>query len=223
MKKLAFSDIRYWIASFILGLMAISAPIVRATEPAQALDFETHAAFFSKETKQKTALDPQVFVKESSAVAAVGPQGIRHVAGLRNALVSDDASLPLFNAEGRSLNMSLGQWLAPKGQAVLSPLPTGAERITVAFSRLKPGGHYSLFENHFDQKPVGFTPLDAKGTENSFVADSNGRGVATVIAPSALTHDNAVLLVYHSDNMAHGKSRGDIGVNAHHQLIARPK
>ena len=32
---------------------------------------------------------------------------------------------------------------------------------------------------------------------------------------------NAVLLVYHSDRKTHGPSRGRIGINAHHQLIAR--
>jgi hypothetical protein len=49
-----------------------------------------------------------------------------------------------------------------------------------------------------------------------------GKAVMTVIAPAILTHDNAVLVVYHSDGKAHGKLRGNIGLDAHHQLIARP-
>ena len=218
----ASSKVRHLIASILLGLLAVGAQ-ARAAATSHALDFDTHAAFFSSETKQKKTLDPQVFVKEPSAAAAVGPQGIKHVAGLRTAFVSDSANLSIFNAEGQPLNMSLGQWLGAKGQVILSPMPDGKERVTAAFSGLKPDSHYSLFKNHFDHQPIGFTPLDGNGTENSFVADKNGRGVAAVIVPSLLTHDNAVLVVYHSDSKTHGKSRGDIGVNAHHQLITCPE
>jgi hypothetical protein len=118
--------------------------------------------------------------------------------------------------------MSLGAWLVANGEVILTPQVNGQEKVTVILSDLKPGGHYSLFENHFDQKPVGFTPLDGTGEANNFVADITGKAVITTIAPAPLTHDNAVLVVYHSDGKTYGKSRGDIGVNAHHQLIARP-
>jgi hypothetical protein len=64
--------------------------------------------------------------------------------------------------------------------------------------------------------------IDGSGADNSFVADANGNAVVTTVSPAALTHDNAVLVVYHSDGKVHGRSRGDIGVDAHHQLIARP-
>jgi len=83
-------------------------------------------------------------------------------------------------------------------------------------------GQYSLFENHFDQQPIVLTPLDGEGTDNNFVANAQGEAVATTVAPAVLTRDNAVLLVYHSDGKVHGKARGDVGVDAHHQLIARP-
>jgi hypothetical protein len=43
----------------------------------------------------------------------------------------------------------------------------------------------------------------------------------TVKVPQAMSNANAVLLVYHSDQQAHGESRGQIGVDAHHELIAR--
>jgi hypothetical protein len=85
-----------------------------------------------------------------------------------------------------------------------------------------PNGHYSLFENHFSTTGVSFTPLDGKGSGNSFVAAADGTGTLTVVAPSVLTHDNAVLLVYHSDGQEHGDKRGAIGETAHHQLISRP-
>ncbi|MFC5429767.1 hypothetical protein ACFPTO_13310 [Paraburkholderia denitrificans] len=100
-----------------VGMTALGA---HAADETQVLQFETHAAFFSKETGQKALLDPQVFVAQEGAPAA------------------------------------------------------------------------------------------------------EGNAVLTTIAPAPLTHDNAVLVVYHSDGKSHGKLRGDIGVTAHHQLIARP-
>lgn len=186
------------------------------------MPLQTHAAFFSAESKQKMPLDPQVFVAQAGAPSAVGPQGIRHASGLRNALVSDMHSLPVTTANGIPLHITLGQWLLAKGDVLSDPLPDGREKITVVMSGLIAGGHYSLFENHFDQQPVGFTPLDGTGVDNNFVADAAGRAVFTAYSPTPLTHDNAVLVVFHSDGKDHGKSRGDIGLTAHHQLIARP-
>lgn len=191
------------------------------SQQSKNLPFVTHAAFFSEESRQSVALDPQVFVQEANAPAATGPQNIGHVAGYRNALISDAPVLKLFSASGDPLNFTLGEWLGAKGQVNLTPLAGGTEKVVVTFTGLKPGGVYSLFENHFDQQPVGFTPLDGKGTENSFVAGSDGRGMLTVLAPQQLTHANAVLLVYHSDAKTYGASRGTIGVTAHHQLIVR--
>ncbi len=205
---------------FVFGGLGLQA-LARAEE-SKVLQLQTHADFFSTETHQVPVLDPQVFVAAPGAAEMVGPQGIHHVAGIRNALVADAASLPIVNAADKSLDLSLGAWLSAKGEAILTPLPDGREKVTVVMSGLKPGGHYSLFENHFEQKPVGFTPLDGNGSDNSFVADRSGKAEISMIAPSRLTHDHAVLLVYHSDGRAHGTSRGAIGVDAHHQLIGRP-
>jgi len=202
-----------------IGAAALPA---HAADEGRVLSFETHAAFFSTETHQKVPLDPQVFVTEAGAPAGVGPQGIQRSAGLRNALVADAPATPIMNATGQSLGMSLGAWLGANGQVILTPQADGREKVTVILSGLKPNGHYRLFENHFDQKPVGFTPLDGNGTDNNLVADAEGKAVHTTISPASITHDNAVLVVYHSDGKAHGKLRGEIGVNAHHQLIVRP-
>ncbi|MDN4574817.1 hypothetical protein DBB29_19640 [Pandoraea cepalis] len=210
-------------SAIALGLVLLgSAMGVSAHAESVVLPFLTHADFFSSETHQSTPLDPQVFVAEPSGAAGMGPQGIRHVAGVRNAHISDNQSLPIVNALGNPLDMSLGAWLGASGDVILSPEANGHEKVVVVLHHLKPSGKYSLFENHFDQKPIGFTPLDGTGTTNSFVADSAGNAAVTVIAPEPLTHDNAVLVVYHSDGQAHGVTRGSIGVNAHHQLIARP-
>ena len=193
-----------------------------AAESRQVLSFETHAGFFSHETHQKADLDPQVFVKDAIANGGVGPQQITHVNGIRNALVADNPDLPIFSASGQDLGMTLGKWLGAKGEVILTPLDNGKEKVTIYMTGLKPHGKYSFFENHFDQKPIGFTPLDGAGTDNTVIANAAGAAVFTTIAPSLITHDNAVLVVYQSDGKSYGKSRGEIGHNAHHQLIARP-
>jgi hypothetical protein len=195
-----------------------------ATEAAdsQRLTFTIHATFFSSETKQPKPVDPQVFVQDPASPAATGPQNIQHIVGVRPALIEQDPeTTPLFNAKGESLGFDLGQWLGATGRVTITP-STDAQ-ISAQFSKLQPGGAYSLFENHFDQQPVGFTPLDGAGKANNFVADEKGAARVTLTAPQPLTHANAVLLVYHSDKTFHGDQRGEIGVTAHHQLIARPE
>ncbi len=209
---------------FGAALMLASAAGLAAGQAAGSdhLGFITHAAFFSAETHQAKPLDPHVFVSDASAPAATGPQNVQHVAGVRPALIEQDSkAMPLVNAKGEPLGFTLGEWLAAEGTVTISPSTNGKVEISAQFAHLRPVGHYSLFENHFDQQPVGFTPLDGVGKTNDFVASDNGSARITVRAPQALTHANAVLLVYHSDRTSHGDRRGDIGVNAHHQLIAR--
>ena len=163
-------------------------------------------------------------MQDPASPGATGPQNIQHIAGFRPALIEQDAkTTPLFNAKGESLGFDLGQWLGATGGVTITPSANGKATISAQFSKLQPGGFYSLFENHFDQQPVGFTPLDGAGKANNFVADKKGAARVTVTAPQMLTHANAVLLVYHSDKAFHGDQRGEIGVTAHHQLIARPE
>lgn len=206
----------------ILGLATLTSLNARADDATRVMPLQTHAAFFSSETKQKIPLDPQVFVAAPTAPEATGPQGIKHISGVRNALISDAQALPIMNAMGKSLDMTLGAWLTAQGDVILTDLPNGTQKITLILTHLYPHGVYSVFENHFDQKPVGFTPLDGNGTQNKFVSDGDGKAYVTIISPLPLTHDNAVLVIYQSDGKTHAKLRGEIGVNAHHQLIARP-
>ncbi|MDY7548339.1 hypothetical protein QN379_16150 [Glaciimonas sp. Gout2] len=216
------TEIKKTVGFSILALATLTSLTARADDISRILPLQTHAAFFSSETKQKTPLDPQVFVAAPTAPAATGPQGIEHIAGVRNALISDMPELPIMNAMGKSLDMTLGAWLAAQGDVVLTNMPNGTQKITLILTHLFPHGVYSVFENHFDQKPVGFTPLDGNGTANKFVSDGEGKANVTIISPLPLTHDNAVLVIYHSDGKTHAKLRGDIGVDAHHQLIVRP-
>jgi hypothetical protein len=116
------------------------------------------------------------------------------------------------------LGYSLGKWLGAHGTVHVA---ADGQSVTVRMSGLRPKGTYSLFEDHFDEQPIGFTPLDGSGKTNGFTAKSDGKAVVTVKVPQAMSNANAVLLVYHSDQQAHGESRGQIGVDAHHELIAR--
>ena len=191
-----------------------------APQPELNLQFILHAVFFSAESHQAKPLDPHVFVKDAPAPDAVGPQNIRHIAGFRPAFVAGPLDVEVFNAEGKSLGFSLADWFAAKGSVDIAPSGTGA-RIDCRFTQLRPNGVYSLFENHFDQTPVGFTPSNGTGRTNSFTADTNGSAAISLLSPQPLTHDTSVLLVNRSDNESHGEQRGQIGVTAHHQIIVR--
>jgi len=187
------------------------------------MDFVTHAAFFSSETKQPKTIDPQVFIHDAVAQAAIGPQGIKHVAGVRPPLIDQDAkSSVLYNAEDKPLEFDLQTWLSASGTVTITE-QGGKSLLEADFRGLRPNAHYSLFENHFDQTPVSFTPMDGLGKTNSFVAQPDGRAKVSMTLPDFPTHANAVLLVYHSDGQTHGLERGRIGIDAHHQLIARPE
>jgi hypothetical protein len=182
--------------------------------------FLTHSAFFSLEAKTPDLIDPQVFVSDSSAAAATGPQGIAHVAGYRPAFGVENPATPLANAQGKSLPFNLGTWFGARGTVALMA-SSGGTTAALAFAGLVPGGRYSLFENHFAPSGVTFTPLDGTGKTNSFTAGSDGSAHINVTIPGRVTHAEAILLVYHSDGVDHGTERGQIGVNAHHQLIMR--
>ena len=187
------------------------------------MNFVTHAAFFSAGTKQPKVLDPQVFVEDASAQAATGPQVIKHVAGVRPALVDLDAKTSkLFNAEHKPLGFDLQSWLSATGTVTIAE-KDGKVTLDATFKNLQPNASYSFFENHFDTTPVSFTPIDGAGKTNSFTTKADGTASVTVALPSMPTHDNAVLVIYNSGGQPHGMERGRIGVDAHHQIIARPE
>lgn len=95
------------ILSAAAGLLLASVGGGFAASPLK-MDFVTHAAFFSGESKQPKALDPQVFIHDAAAQAATGPQGIKHAAGVRPPLIDQDAkSSMLYNAEDRPLGFDL--------------------------------------------------------------------------------------------------------------------
>lgn len=201
------------------GALSGSALLVSAAGPA-ALRFESHGAFFSSETHQPVAIDPQVFVPTPGAAAGVGPQNITHALGLAPARLSGPPDTQLFTAEGKPLNITLGLWLGAAGTSEVEAVGE-RDRVTASFTGLIPGGLYSLFAVTFQPSGNTFAPLDGTGGSTNFVALSRGTARKTVLTPARLTHANAILLLYHSDGQTHGASRGAPGVTAHHQLIAR--
>jgi hypothetical protein len=207
----------------VMIVLAASAelPLSGGATPPIMLMFEPHGSFFSTETHQPLTIDPQVFVQAAAAPAGVGPQNIMHAAGFAPARLAAPADTPLFTADGKPLNVTLGRWLEAGGRAQVEALGGSGDRVTVSFTGLVPGGVYSLFAVTFATSGNTFTPLDGTGRSTSSAALGTGTARATVMTPEHLTHANAIVLVYHSDGQTHGMSRGAPGLTAHHQLIAR--
>ena len=122
--------------------VALTLVATEATEAAdsQRLTFTIHANFFSSETKQPKPVDPHVFVQDPASPAATGPQNIQHVAGVRPALIEQDAKItPLFNAKGDSLGFDFGQWLGANGSVTITPSANGKAKISAQFSKTSTG------------------------------------------------------------------------------------
>ena len=205
---------------FCVAILSVSMTSGWAAEPI-TLAFESHGAFFSNETHQAVAIDPQVFVQMPGAPAGVGPQGITNTAGFIPVGLSAPPETPLYAADGKALNFTLDRWLGARGTAEVEATETHTERVKVSFTGLIAGGTYSLFAVTFGPGGNSFAPLDGTGNSDTFVAIGNGTARATVTTQDRLIHANAILLVYHSDARAHGTSRGVPCATAHHQLIAR--
>jgi hypothetical protein len=155
------------------------------------------------------------FVLLSATVAAAQPTTPAH------SFVTHAAFFSVESKQANLLGFTLAQWFGARGRAVLSPLPGGGTMMVYSMTGLVPGGVYSFFENHFSSDGVTFTPLDGSADHNTFTATSSGAANGSISIPAAVTHSEGILLVYHSDGVAHGADRGQIGVNAHHQLIIR--
>jgi hypothetical protein len=201
---------------------AVATPVAPAVPAAarQTVPFVTHASFFSLETHRSPTIDPEVFVHDATVAEGTGPQNIEHVAGYRPARIDDDPELVAYNAMGASLQFTLEKWFGATGTVDIDRATSG-DRLTFAFQKLIPFGVYSVFRVTFSQDGTTFAPLDGDGTTNGFTANADGSAAVVINSPVHLRSGEAVVLVYHSDAKDHAASRGEIGVNAHHQLIAR--
>lgn len=214
-----WQPLRRALAGICIGAAALAGPVASAS--AAEMPFTTHATFYSKETKKATAVDPQVFVADPAATASAGPQNIEHVAGFRAARLEDAPESVASNAQGASLGFTLGKWFAARGSADIATLAAGNDRITFSFSRLIAFGRYSLFEVTLSPDGATFAPLDGEGTQNNFDAAVDGNATVAVTVPHHLAVGSAIVLVYHSDDLDHASSRGEIGLTAHQQLALR--
>lgn len=183
--------------------------------------FASYGAVFSRETRQPIAIDPHVFIKAAGAVSGIGPGGIAHAAGLTPAPLEDPPNSRLYAADGRPLQITLGQWTAARGTATIVPLGSGI-RISTDFRNLIARGSYSLFRVSRNGNRSTAAPFDGTGTTNNLVAAPDGTGSLTVTA-GALGRGQVVVLVYHSDGAPHAMSEGVPGLTAHYQLVARSR
>ncbi len=212
------------------GLIGVGVAAALLTTPAAAAApagaegtasvYQLHAVFFSHEAHQPRVIDPQMFVAAPGASAGIGPQMIRHVAGVAPVLAAAPAATPLLDALGRPLGVTLGRWEAARGTATLT-CRDGSSTLVSRFTRLLPRAVYSLFVVHLRvQGPRRFTPLGAPdGRGSSFVTDASGIWTETSVIPPCLTPAEAVVLVWDSDGRSHGPVIGQPGVTAHNHLI----
>ena len=205
---LGFALALVWAAS------AVAAPATHL------VTFSGHGEFFSRELHLTPAVDPEVFVEDGQATAGQGPGGVAHVDGFRPARLDDEPEAVVYDSQGNSLDFSFGRWLAAGGTARIATIGGGAH-VDTAFSHLIAFGEYSLFLAQPSIEGTTFTPLDGDGSGNTFTADGDGTGSLGVDAPHPLPAHSAIVLIYHSDDTDHGVSRGEIGSDAHEQLIAR--
>jgi hypothetical protein len=201
----------------------VATSVLTGASYAVSTDLITHAVFFSTEMNLSQVIDPHIFVQDPLTPQAIGPLGIKHGTGLRPAVIEQDPkTAPLYTADGKPLGMTLGEWL----RGTFSFTITGNDgdmRLDATFSGLRPKGHYSLFERHSERAPPTFSPLDGTGNSNSFVAGPDGRAKLSVKLAQPLPPTSAVLLIFHSDDQAHGLERGRIGFDAHHLVMTRPQ
>ena len=203
-------------------LSAIAASDIFTGAPASASvteQFVGHARFEESRLHSHVALDPEIFVADANAPAAKGPLGISHIAGYRPARLADDASSPVYNAQGIGISLSLGRWLAASGHAEIFAQQEAAQgtRVNFTFTGLVPFGLYSIFISH--STPDGTVIVPFSDETDSITATINGYANVSGVSAAPLENGDVLLLVYHSDDQTHGDSRGDLGITAHDQLV----
>lgn len=209
-----------WFAIASFAAAAVSACGSGGSASQQAT-YQLHMDFFSTESGLKQTVDPQVFVAAPGARAGVGPQMIRHAAGFEAARKSDPDDTQLFGAQGSPLGISLGQWKQAAGTVSLTCKGNEVARSTL--SGLVPNGVYSVFVVHLAVNGPGrFTPFgNPSGDDNNFTASSTGTATPTDTVKGCLSHQEAIVVIWHSDGASHGSSPGVLGVSWHNSLITQ--
>ena len=180
-------------------------------------------ATFQPITAQTSAQPAHVFVRDSAAPAQPeSAAGGAHDAGVRPPAETDSPGAQLSNAHGDALKVSIADWRAASGNADFGPAPGGGMRVRAAFKGLIPMGRYSLFVRQLAGRAgVVLTPVDITGAADAFFADKDGVGLVAIDSPNVIPSGAQLVLIYHSDGSDHQSSPGNLGVNAHEQLITR--
>lgn len=128
--------------------------------------------------------------------------------------------------EGKKLGFTLGQWLAATGEGTYN-VDKGNAVMNFSFSKLVPDGVYTLWCSRVTYPP-SFKVVDvpcgaANGSENSFIADSDGNGAFLLklkpLEDSTSETVSIIALAYHSDGKTYGALPGDFGLNSHVQVF----
>lgn len=163
----------------------------------------------------------RVFVADRSAKAQTGPGSIAHAEGVRSGDESDDRSQTVLAADGTDLLFSLEKWRAGAGTAEITHLSDGRDQVKLRFTSLIAFGVYSVFVADLNNPDAAaLLALDGRGDTNNFIAAEDGSAALTVTTRDALTNEEALVLIYHSDDTDHGPAPGTITVDAHEQMIA---
>ena len=111
--------------------------------------------------------------------------------------------------DGIPQGMTEEEWLAAKGEVLVSEVNSDTYTVTLKASNLVPNGLYTLW--WVNQKIVGMGMGPAGGLPNNeFRADSEGNASATITVPA---DNNYQMLVtaYHADDQTHGEMPGKMG------------
>ncbi len=129
--------------------------------------------------------------------------------------------------KGASLGMTLGDWLSASGKGSYTVIGDRA-KINLTFENLVPDGVYTLWCSRVTFPP-NIEIVDAAcgapdGSENSLIADKNGRAHFKLdlpaLAESSEETVTVLALAYHSDGQTYGANPGDFGLNSHVQIAA---
>lgn len=127
---------------------------------------------------------------------------------------------------GKSLEFTLGDWLAASGSGTYS-INDGKAKIKVSFQKLVPNGIYTVWCSRLTFPP-NFNVVDrpcgaSDGSKNSFKADAEGSADFKLdlkpLEESTKETTSLIAIAYHSDGKTHGESAGDFGLNSHVQLF----
>lgn len=134
----------------------------------------------------------------------------------------DPPATSLLAADAAPLHVSLGAWEKAAGTLTL----TCSNQVGTAKSQLTgliPKAVYSVFVVHLKvDGPGRFTPLgNPGGTDNSFTSSGSGSATTTDQVNGCLDHQEAVVVIWHSDGKTHGATPGILGVTWHNSVITQ--